>query len=89
MPTVGAISPAKVTKALGAVVGVHGWPAVFADLQKWVAERKLARKAINLDWYAAEASRRVTAPPAPAIVDEFGCLTEYGERITRPDKVSA
>lgn len=88
-PTVGAMKPATFDRTLATIVTLHGWPAVFPDLKQWVAERKAARKPINLTWYASEASARITAAPPPPIVDEHGCLTEYGERITRPDKVPA
>jgi hypothetical protein len=86
---VGSMTPGRFGKALTAIVALHGWPAVRPDLQKWVAERKRAGKPCRVEYYASDASARITAPPPPAIVDEHGCLTEYGERITRPDTVSA
>lgn len=89
VPAVGSMTPATLHKTLAPFVALHGWPAVFTDLQKWVAERKAGRKLSPLKWYADTASTRLTAPPAPPIVDEHGCLTPYGERITRPDKVPA
>ncbi len=36
---------------------------------------------LGLHWSAYEATQVVVDQP---IVDAFGCLTEYGERITRP-----
>lgn len=86
---VGSCVPARFQKVLGPVVNLHGWPAVQADLSKWVKDRKARQKPCRLEWYGEEASARITAAPPPPIVDEFGCLTEYGERITRPDKVPA
>ncbi|MDB4914092.1 MAG: hypothetical protein JWM95_1736 [Gemmatimonadetes bacterium] len=38
---------------------------------------------------AIDTFRALAAKVTPAIVDEFGVLTEYGERVTRPGKVNA
>lgn len=84
LPTVGAMVPARMRKVLGPVVAVHGWERVFPDLKQWVAERTASGKPRKLDWYAEEASARIAAAK-PAMWDfERECLTEYGERITRP-----
>jgi hypothetical protein len=81
---VGSCKPKRFSDALGPIVDVHGWPLVFPDLQLWVTQRKEARKPCRLEWYADEASARITAAPPPPLVDEFGCLTPYGELVTRP-----
>lgn len=86
---VGATSAGRVGTALTDIVALHGWPAVRPDLQKWVAERKRSGRPCRVEYYASEASARITAPPPPPLVDEHGSLTEYGERVTRPDKVPA
>lgn len=83
------MSHGRFGKALAGVVAVHGWEAVEQDMVKWVASRKAEQKACRLEWYADEASARITAEP-PVIWDAAKqCLTPYGERMTRPDKVPA
>ena len=89
LANVGAMNPGRFGKGLSDLVALHGRPAIRSDLEKWVAERKQTGKPAKLEWYASEASSRITAPPAPPIVDAHGCLTDYGERITRPDAVRA
>jgi hypothetical protein len=83
LANVGAMKPARFQAALRPFVEPHGWDAVLLDLQSWVKARKAAGKPTKLEWYADEAASRLTTM-RPPIVDEFGCLTEYGERITRP-----
>ncbi|MGN6206031.1 DUF1376 domain-containing protein [Humibacter sp.] len=82
---VGDMNPGRFGKALSAVVGVFGWPPVFTDLQKWVAEQKGGERAVVLTWYADRASARLTASPPPMYDYERMELTPYGERMTRPD----
>lgn len=87
--SVGAMTHGRFGKALSGVVAIHGWEPVQLDMGKWVAQRKLEQKACKLEWYADEASARITADP-PAVWDAVRkCLTPYGERMTRPDKVPA
>jgi hypothetical protein len=87
--SVGAMTHGRFGKALSGVVAVHGWEVVEQDLVRWVTARKAEQKPVRLEWYADEASARITAEP-PVIWDPVNqCLTPYGERVTRPDKVSA
>lgn len=84
---VGTIPHVQFGAALKPIVTLHGWPAVRTDLEKWVRQRVESGKPCNPTWYAKEASARLA--PKPPLVDEHGQLTEYGERMTRPEKVSA
>ncbi len=83
LPLVGTITPKRFSSCLGPLVELHGWDVVWSDLAKWVTERRDEGKPVKLEWYAESASARI-AFVEPAIVDEFGCLTVYGERVTRP-----
>lgn len=85
---VGDMNPGRFGKSLTAVVQVFGWPPVFADLQKWVAEQKDGGRAVVLNWYADKASARLTASPPPMYDYERMELTPYGERMTRPERVA-
>lgn len=82
VPLVGAITPARFHKALAPVVALHTWPVVWSDVQAWVKERNGTGKPCRLEWYAESASARITAPPMWD--SENGCLTDYGERRSRP-----
>lgn len=84
---VGDVKPGEFGGSLKAMVDRHGWPAVRLDLQKWLHERAALGKACKPAWYAGEVTARLS--PKPALVDKDGTLTEYGERLTRPDKVPA
>lgn len=84
---VGTIPLEQFGAALKPIVVLHGWPAVRPDLEKWARGRIARGQACNPTWYAKEASARLT--PKPPLVDEHGQLTEYGERMSRPDKVPA
>jgi hypothetical protein len=84
---VGAVAPGEFGKALKPMIVLHGWPAVRPDLEKWLRARLASGKPCKPAWYAGEVTARLA--PKPAIVNEHGELTEYGERITRPDKVPA
>jgi uncharacterized protein YdaU (DUF1376 family) len=84
LPNVGAMKPARFQSALSGVVEANGWPAVFTDAKAWVAAKKTAGKATKLEWYAEEASARLTRVEPPLWDYERECLTDYGERATRP-----
>lgn len=84
---VGSVSPGEFGAQLKPMVILHGWPAVRPDLAKWLRAKVAAGKPCKPAWYAGEVTARLA--PKPKIVDEHGQLTEYGERITRPDKVPA
>lgn len=86
LPLVGAMKPDLFYRTLAPIVDIHGWDTVWADLLEWVSARKSAQKPCKLAWYAEEASSRITTV-TPPLVDEWGCLTEYGERVTRPEAV--
>lgn len=86
---VGSMTHGRFGKALSGVVQAHGWPAVEGDMAAWVAKRKADDRTCKLEWYADEASARITAEPPPMWDAERKCLTPYGERMTRPDKVPA
>lgn len=87
VPLVGGMTPARFYKALNPIVTIHGWDVVWSDLLRWVETRKTQGKPTKLEWYADEASARITRV-TPPIVDEWGVPTEYGERLTRPAGVN-
>ena len=64
------------------MVGLHSWERLFPDLQAWALSRVRDGKPAKPEWYAEAASGRLAAKPD--VVDKFGVLTEYGERMTRP-----
>jgi hypothetical protein len=84
---VGTVPHGEFGKSLKPMIDLHGWPAVRPDLEKWLRDRASTGKPCRPAWYAGEVTARLA--PKPAIVDEHGTLTEYGERLTRPDKVPA
>lgn len=84
---VGGVSHGEFGAQLKPMVALHGWPAVRPDLEKWLRDRVQSGRIAKPAYYAAEVTARLT--PKPPIVDEHGVLTEYGERMTRPDKVPA
>lgn len=84
---VGTVAHVEFGAALKPMILLHGWPAVQPDLEKWIAARVAQGKPCNPSWYAKEASARLA--PKPALVNEHGELTEYGERMSRPDKGAA
>jgi len=79
---VGATTPAKFQKGLGVVVGLHSWEKLFPDLREWALSKVRDGRPAKPEWYAEVASGRLA--PKPAMVDEFGVMTAYGERMTRP-----
>jgi hypothetical protein len=84
---IGAVPPGEFGKSLKPMVDLHGWPRVRPDLEKWLRERLESGRPARPAWYAGEVTARLA--PKPPLVDEHGQLTEYGERMTRPEKVSA
>lgn len=83
----GAVTPGELGKSLKSMVVLHGWPAVRPDLEKWLRERVAAERPCKPAWYAGEVTARLA--PKPPIRNPDGTLTEYGERKSRPEKVSA
>jgi hypothetical protein len=84
---VGTVPHGEFGKALKPMIDLHGWPAVRPDLDKWLRERAAQGKPCRPTWYAGEVTARLA--PKPKIRNDDGTLTEYGERLTRPDKVPA
>jgi hypothetical protein len=85
VPLVGSMTPSRFQKALGPIVTLHTWPNVRPDLERWIRERKAQGKPCKLEWYAETASSRITGTGEPPLWDyERECLTDYGERVTRP-----
>lgn len=80
----GNVTHGRFGAAFSALVAVHGWTAVFADAQAWVAARKAEAKPCRVEWCAADASARITTPRQAIFDHATGELTEYGERVTRP-----
>lgn len=89
VPEVGTISVGRFGKALKPIVDLYEWEPVFADLQRWVAEKKAAGMLPKLEWYAEVASMRLNGTRPPMYDPERMELTAYGERMSRPDKVPA
>lgn len=83
----GSVGAGEFGKQLKPMIDLHGWPAVRPDLEKWLRERAKVGKPARPSWYAGEVTARLA--PKPKIRDDDGTLTEYGERLTRPDKVPA
>lgn len=58
--------------------------------EKWAQDNAMHALSWTLrDNASIDKYRELATRVAPPIVDEHGCLTEYGERITRPDRVPA
>lgn len=83
----GTVAHGEFGAQLKPMIDMHGWPAVRPDMEKWLREQIAAGKGVKPAWYAGVVSARLAKKPP--IVNEHGELTEYGERITRPDKVPA
>lgn len=82
---VGRMAPGRFGKALKDLVDRDGWPAVRVTLIRWIVERQAAGKPLKVEWFADEYTQ-FSKTVAQPIVDEFGVLTEFGERLTRPVK---
>ena len=53
-------------------------------LVRWLTDRQAQGKtSLKLEWFADEYTA-FSKEAAQPIVDEHGCLTAYGERVTRP-----
>lgn len=84
---VGTVKPAEFHREIQPIVHRHDWPAVRLDLGKWLRDRVAIGKPCKPAWYAGEATARLK--PKPPMLNPDGTLTEYGERMSRPEKVPA
>lgn len=89
VPNVGEITHGQFGKHLSAIVMLFGWEPVFSDMQRWVREQQANGRGLKLAWYAEVASARLKAERPPMYDYERMELTDYGERMSRPDKVPA
>lgn len=88
---VGKATEAAIAKELGDPVETHGADNITAAITLYAKSKRAAGKAMKLQWFAEDVVTWVIRAQEAnqPIVDEFGSLTEYGERVTRPDKVPA
>lgn len=83
---IGHTTPARVQRALGGSVAVHGEKTILAALDLYATARLSAGKDRKLDWFAEDVAAWVlrVAEANEPLVDASGTLTARGERLTRP-----
>jgi hypothetical protein len=76
----GAVAPGRIGRALKPLVDGHGWPTVEAALRRYLARPGAHRtpETLALNWRYWH-----TMQDSPAVVDETGELTPYGEQVWR------
>lgn len=82
---VGRMNAGRFGAALKPMVDKHGWPAIRVAMVRWIMERQATNQPCKVEWFADAATAEINRPAQP-MVDEYGCLTAYGERLTRPVK---